>query len=40
MEILKTKNEHHIRYIKKESEVQAGFTKKQKYLRQLLVLDN
>ena len=25
MEILKTKIEHHIRYIKEESEVQAGF---------------
>ena len=28
MEILKTKIENHIRYIKEESEVQAGFTKK------------
>ena len=28
MGILKTKNEHHIRYIKEESEVQVGFTKK------------
>ena len=27
MEILKTKIEHHIRYIKEESEVQAGFIK-------------
>ena len=35
MGILKTKIEHHIRYIKEESEVQAGFTKKQKNFRQL-----
>ena len=35
MGILKTKIEHHIRYIKEESEVQAGFTKKYKNFREL-----
>ena len=39
MEILKTKIEHHIRYIKKESEVQAGFTKNRRISDDLLVID-
>ena len=37
--ILKTKIEHHIRYIKEESEVQAGFTKNRRISDNLLVLD-
>ena len=40
MGILKTNIEHHIRYIKEESEVQAGFTKKNRRISDnLLVLD-
>ena len=39
MGILKTKIEHHIRYIKEESEVQAGFTKNRRISDNLLVLD-
>ena len=39
MGILKTKIEHLIRYIKEESEVQAGFTKNRKISYNLLVLD-
>ena len=40
MGILKTKIEHHIRYIKEESEVQAGFTKKNRRISDnLIVLD-
>ena len=38
MGILKTKIEHHIRYIKEESEVQAGFTKHRRISDNLLVL--
>ena len=33
--ILKTKIEHHIRYIKEESEVQAGFTTKKQDLQKI-----
>ena len=39
MGILKTKIEHHIRYIKEESEVQAGFTKNRRISDNLIVLD-
>ena len=39
MGILKTKIEHRIRYIKEESEVQAGFTKNRRISDNLLVLD-
>ena len=37
--ILKTKIEHHIRYLKEESEVQAGFTKNRRISDNLVVLD-
>ena len=39
MGILKTKIEHHIRYIKEESKVQAGFTKNRRISDNLIVLD-
>ena len=39
MGILNTKIEHHIRYIKEESEVQAGFTKNRRISDNLIVLD-
>ena len=39
MGILKTKIEHHIKYIKEESEVQAGFTIHRRISDNLLVLD-
>ena len=38
MGILKTIIEHHIRYIKEESEVQAGFTKNMRISDNLLCI--
>lgn len=39
MGILKTKIEHHVRYIKQENEVQAGFTKNRRIADNLYILD-
>ena len=39
MVVLKTKIKHHIRYIKEEREVQAGFTKNRRISDNVIVLD-